>query len=258
MHPETSRDAHDPKRVYLFFALACGLTWALSAPAALTFIQAQPLSPAVMAMAGLSAWGPTLAAVAVAGSGHRRGVFRPFLAHPGWVLLALLTPLLLHLPATLLEVLLGGSPSRWVYLPDGPESIAALVMFSFGEEFGWRGYAQARIAALHGPVKGALLLGLVWAAWHLFMMFSPVDGHFDVVTAVGTIIELPLYSVLFAWFLRRTRGGLAVAIALHMGAHLDNVTHTPDDELRIRVLRVLVLLIAVAFAARSLTREDRG
>ena len=42
MHPETSRDAHDPKRVYLFFALACGLTWALSAPAALTFIQAQP------------------------------------------------------------------------------------------------------------------------------------------------------------------------------------------------------------------------
>jgi len=127
-----------------------------------------------------------------------------------------------------------------------------------GEEFGWRGYAQARIAALHGPVKGALLLGLVWAAWHLFMMFSPVDGHFDVVTAVGTIIELPLYSVLFAWFLRRTRGGLAVAIALHMGAHLDNVTHTPDDELRIRVLRVLVLLIAVAFAARSLTREDRG
>ena len=39
------------------------------------------------------------------------------------------------------------------------------IMFSLGEEFGWRGFAYPRMAQRHGPVIGSLLLGCVWAIW---------------------------------------------------------------------------------------------
>ncbi|MDQ3035216.1 MAG: CPBP family intramembrane metalloprotease [Myxococcota bacterium] len=244
----------DSRRVYPFFALACAITWALDLPFVLAVLRGDAPAPSALAMAGLGAWGPTIAAVAVAARGRRREIFGPWRTSPRWIVLALFTPLLLHLPATALDVALGGSPSQWLYLPSAPEHVAALVMFSLGEEFGWRGYAYPRVAARHGKVAGALMLGVVWAFWHFFMMFSPVDGSFDALLATTTLIELPLYSILFAWFFVRSGASIAVAIALHAGGHLDNVGRTPDGELRIRVLRIVVLAIAAALAARSLER----
>lgn len=35
----------------------------------------------------------------------------------------------------------------------------------FGEEYGWRGYLQSELFKL-GRIRGALLLGLIWGAWH--------------------------------------------------------------------------------------------
>jgi membrane protease YdiL (CAAX protease family) len=34
------------------------------------------------------------------------------------------------------------------------------------EEPGWRGFALPRLQALYGPLRGNLLLGLLWAGWH--------------------------------------------------------------------------------------------
>lgn len=253
----TPSHADDSRRVYAFFAVACGITWALDLPMALALTRGAAPPPYALAMAGLGAWGPTLAALVVASRGRRREIFGPWRTSPRWILLALFTPLLLHVPATLLEVALGGEPSQWLYPPVRPEHFVALVMFSFGEELGWRGYAYPRIAALHGQVAGALILGLVWAFWHALMMFALEDGSFDLVLATTTLIELPLYSVIIGWFLLRSGGSLAVAVALHAGGHLDNVGRTPDEEIRIRVLRILVLAIAAGLAARALQRADR-
>jgi len=48
---------------------------------------------------------------------------------------------------------------------------------------------------------------------------------------------------------------MAIAIAIHTGAHLDNVFRAPESELRLRVLRVVVLAVAAAFAARGLAAK---
>jgi hypothetical protein len=37
---------------------------------------------------------------------------------------------------------------------------------AFGEEFGWRGYAQAKLVRAFGLVSGLLLLGVIWGFWH--------------------------------------------------------------------------------------------
>jgi membrane protease YdiL (CAAX protease family) len=35
------------------------------------------------------------------------------------------------------------------------------------EEGGWRGFALPRLERLHGPLVGTLILGVLWALWHL-------------------------------------------------------------------------------------------
>ena len=42
-----------------------------------------------------------------------------------------------------------------------------------GEEPGWRGYALPRLEAALGPVRGSLVLGLLWTGWHLPLFFYP-------------------------------------------------------------------------------------
>ena len=56
----------------LFFAPACAITWVLAAPAALAWMQHQAPPPFALACAGLSAFGPLLAALAIAGNILRR------------------------------------------------------------------------------------------------------------------------------------------------------------------------------------------
>ncbi len=242
---------------YVFFALACAITWLLDVPMALAIVQKAPPSPAAMLLAGLGAWGPTLAALLIAVRRRElREVFGRWRTHPIWIAVGLVTMPALHLPATLIEVALGGEPARWFYPPVQPEHVAALVMFSLGEEFGWRGFAYPRLAERHGPVLGSILLGAVWGIWHLGMWFTPEGPPTIAALAIG-IAEMAAGSLVFAWVFERGNRSMAVAFALHASAHLDNTFRAPETETRLRVLRFLVLTLAAAFAARSLAASAR-
>lgn len=220
---------------------------------------AQPPAYA-MPLMGLGAWGPTLAAVIVAAPRSAvRAVFRRWETRPSWVIVALcVSPIALHLPATLIEVALGGQPAQWFYPPLEPERIAGLVMFSLGEEFGWRGYAYPRVVHAHGPVVGNLLLGSVWGLWHFGMMFTPERGAPELSAVCLGVLSLALSSVVWAWFLEKGNRSMAVAIALHAGAHLDNVSRAPDSEVQLKILRFLVLVVAAALAARALVKTSKA
>jgi hypothetical protein len=55
----------------------------------------------------------------------------------------------------------------------------------------------------------------------------------------------------------RGNRSMAVAIALHAGAHLDNVSRAPETEVRLRALRMAVLAVVAVAAAWSLTAQKR-
>jgi membrane protease YdiL (CAAX protease family) len=135
--------------------------------------------------------------------------------------------------------------------------VAGLVMFSVGEEFGWRGYAYPRLADRLGPARGALLLGTVWALWHLSVWIIAANGAPALSTVAFGTLELATGSVFFAWVFERSGRSLAVAIALHAGGHLDNANRAPEDEVRLRALRLIVYAAAAALAAWSLSRRER-
>ncbi len=245
--------------VYLFSVLACGITWALDLPLALAWATHAVPPAYAMPMVGLGAWGPTLAAFVIAGRRRTlRAVFGRWRTNPVYLVLGLLLPLAVQLPPTLIEVALGGHPAHWFYPPARPEQFAALLMFPLGEEFGWRGFAYPRLEERHGPVIGSLILGSVWGLWHLGMLFAPEPLRaLPPVTILLYMIELSLWSVVMAWMFERANRSIAVAIAIHAGEHLDNVNRAPDTEVRLRILRFVVLAIVAALAARSLTAKKR-
>src|SRR6476659_5912934 len=89
--------------VFAFFAAACGVTWLLATPLALAWVRHTPPAPPALAAAGLSAFGPLLAALAVAGRQRRLSeVFGQWRTNPAWVVLALFAPMGVHVLATAL------------------------------------------------------------------------------------------------------------------------------------------------------------
>jgi len=243
---------------YVCLVLACLVTWQLSAPMAFVIWSGATAPPLVVAFVALSAFGPSLAALALAAPRRELGeVFGRWHAHPKHIALALIVMPALHLVATLLEVAMGGQPAQWFYPPVRAEHVAALVLFSVGEEFGWRGFALPRLSERHGPVAAALIVGVTLSAWHFFMWFT-ADGPPGLWAFATGTAYLTLASVIIAWLFEKSGRSMAVALAMHASGHLDNVFRAPASELRLTLLRLGVLAIAAFFAARALTRSHRA
>lgn len=83
-----------------------------------------------------------------------------------------------------------------------------------GEEIGWRGFALPRMAARMGLRLASLLLGILWAAWHLpLFVIAGTDstGQSFPVYLVG----VTALSVTLAWLHSRTRGSLLLVMLMH-------------------------------------------
>src|SRR5215471_220556 len=83
-----------------------------------------------------------------------------------------------------------------------------------GEEIGWRGYALPRLAQRFGLAGGSVLLGVIWATWHLPLFFIPgaelLGQSFPVY-----LLQVTALSVVFAWLYWRTEGSLLLTMLLH-------------------------------------------
>jgi len=239
-----------------FFSVACALTWLLGLPTAVAWMRHDAPSPLAVACAGLSAFGPLLAALVFVVPERRLGaLFGRFRTNPGWVALALAAPFVIHLMATTLYACLGGRPAEWFHPPVHAEQLAALIVFPLGEEFGWRGFAYPRMVARFGIVRGSLGLGVAWGVWHLMYSITSQAAAFDPFVFGLGMLELPLYSLLIAWVFERSNRSMAVALAFHAGAHLDHVEQAPKSELGLHVLHLVVLGALAFVAARSLRCE---
>jgi membrane protease YdiL (CAAX protease family) len=81
------------------------------------------------------------------------------------------------------------------------------VPFAFGEEFGWRGYAQGKFVGEFGLFAGLPLLGLLWGFWHtpIFYFMDVFPKHPILGPFVMTPIDNILVVVPMAWLYIRSK-----------------------------------------------------
>ena len=115
---------------------------------------------------------------------------------------------------TFLLVLLGGGP--------------------LGEEPGWRGFATPRLQARYGPLWGTLLLGILWAFWHLPDFLTSQQGGGPGTGWTPFLVNLPTFlllvsalTVIFTWVFNRTRGSIFSAILMHTCVNVSQVILVP-------------------------------
>jgi uncharacterized protein len=91
-----------------------------------------------------------------------------------------------------------------------------------GEEVGWRGYALPRLTRRMGLGSAGVLLGLVWALWHLPLFFIPGTGS-DGQSFALYLMHVTALSVAMAWLYWRAAGSLLLVMLMH--AAVNNTTN---------------------------------
>ncbi len=133
-----------------------------------------------------------------------------------WYAFALgLMPATKLLVALLHRLVIGEWPvfgeTRW-YVMAGAIMISTWVQA--GEEVGWRGYALPRLAERFGLAPAGLLIGVIWAAWHLPLFFVPGGDTFGQSFPVY-LLQVVALSIAMAWLFWRTQGSLLLVMLLH-------------------------------------------
>ena len=222
-----------------YFVLAYALAWLLWLPFVLSrgggvgvLPLATPADASGLAylLVFVGAFGPALAAIIVSAAisgwaGVKSLLRRMVLVKVGirWYLVALLLPLVAYVLPLLL---LGGSAfvssllsvqgtiTLLLYLL---LSIAGMVIAApLGEEPGWRGFALPRLQEQYGPLRGSLVLGLLWGLWHLPLFLTTWEKPYE--TPLGLLLFLVQtisFTVVMTWLFNNTRGSIFLALLCH-------------------------------------------
>jgi membrane protease YdiL (CAAX protease family) len=109
----------------------------------------------------------------------------------------------------------------------GEASLALLPLFllvlfvndGLGEELAWRGFALPRLLVRHNALVASLILGSLWAAWHLPLIWTEGAPLYQQPVWL-LLLDMTAKSVLFTWVFLHTRGSALLATLLHATTHL--------------------------------------
>lgn len=162
-------------------------------------------------------------AVAEGREGLRRWGGRLFRLGVGlrWYVLAFLGVPVLIMAGTLVlpGALAGlGFPPLQLLLIYVPFLLLQLLTTGLAEEPGWRDFALVRHQRQQGPLLGTLILGVLWAGWHLPLFLSEWGrgiGGANPRTILLFVAFCLVISVVITWVFNRTKGSLPLAILIH-------------------------------------------
>jgi membrane protease YdiL (CAAX protease family) len=140
--------------------------------------------------------------------------------------------------------------------------LAPLVMFliffvtSLGEELGWMGYAIEPMQERLGAFNASVLLGLVWATWHIVML---VQAQQPLKYIVWQLLAYLPERILFVWLYNNT-GKSVFAMAVHHA--MLNVTWQLfpvngsfyDPRITALIVAVAALIVIVVWGPKTLTQ----
>ncbi|WP_255194978.1 type II CAAX endopeptidase family protein [Halorarius litoreus] len=209
--------------IAVFLALTFGFSWAVWLPAAL---EAQGVVGSAPTLPNVGAFGPTVAAFVLAayaggvGGAVRLAKRAVTLDYPKrWLLVAVGLPLVVVGSGLAVAVATDTRPSfPWAGNP-GLLPLAYVFVFLLGgpvqEEFGWRGYLLDALQDRGGATVAGVVVGLVWALWHVPLFFIPSETIYYESSFVGFAVSITLLSVLMTWVYNNTGGSLLPMLLMH-------------------------------------------
>ena len=224
-----------------FFLLTYCLSWLIWIPLTLSHFGIGPFhipestSNAVRLLGVLMPAGAAIILTAQAGGGDSlRDLFaRLFLWRVNWkwwLAAVAVQPALLGLAA--LTFNLTSKESKVI-----PQAVSAgaflvnvifLLLATLGEEIGWRGVALPALQQRNRPIKSSLILGLLWAAWHLpfWLLLDSFDQFGAGYLALNFLFVVPL-TLYMTWFFNHSQQSLLLPVMFHLSFNIVNTVLLP-------------------------------
>ena len=115
------------------------------------------------------------------------------------------------------------APESWLLML---ASVVFSTPFQAGEEIGWRGYLLPRLSDRVGLRAASLIVGLVWACWHLPFFFI-AGGDKSGQPFAPYLLGVTALSVSMAWLYWKTRGSLLLTMVMHATVNNMNLVPSP-------------------------------
>ena len=141
-----------------------------------------------------------------------------------------------------------------------PMFILYTIAAGIGEEFGWRGFLLPRLQTHHNALVSSLIIGVMWAIWHIPMYF--IRGTFQhemqsqgglLPAFLGYSLFVIVSSIWFTWIFNNTRGSVLLAAVMHgasnaWGGYIDVYRGNFGGILTFGAVSVLISIIIVLVA----------
>ncbi len=251
--------------VLAFFGLTFAFSWSFWLP--LTTIDSDFSILGYLAL-GVGAAGPSLAGViCTAWSSGRTGLHDLFksifhLRTPvHWYVLASTLPIIIALAAMAIHRVSTGLDTS--FYPNAALVALVPVWLILGlatgpiqEELGWRGYALPRLLDRLSSLQASLLLGTVWAIWHL-PLYAIKSEKLERAPLIIFLISVVALAVHYTWLWKKTSQNLFIALIFHSSINIAAflLLSNGEDRSPFIVATGLTVILAV-FVGIDLKRGD--
>ena len=133
-----------------------------------------------------------------------------------WYLAAMLVVILATMGQLFIISLMGKAFNMTLFVAQLGSFLPLLILGPLSEEIGWRGYALGRLQTRWNALTSSMIVGLVWALWHLplFMMVG-TSQHEMGIPFIGFLVGFMAISILYTWLYNNTKQSIWSAILLH-------------------------------------------
>ena len=170
-----------------------------------------------------------------------------------WAFLLVGFPAIIYLGAALNGTISDPFPfSPWYQVL--PAIAFSLFLLGTNEEFGWRGVALPLLQRKYSPFWAGLILGVIWAAWHIpaFFISGLQFESWSVLPYFGGVIVL---SIILTPIFNSARGSLLISYLFHF--QVMNPIF-PDAQPWDSLLLALAALVIVVLNRRTMFKKGTG
>jgi membrane protease YdiL (CAAX protease family) len=257
--------------VFCFFILTFAIFWggafAVYFLPELYYVQVQNGIVGILAtiLVGIPSFAPTISALIATGYFEGKTGLNHFAkslikikVKYYWYLLVFFLPIFVYSLPIIFNIAIS-NPSNSDYFNTSLWSITLstvlsnIVFAGFAEEPGWRGYALPKMNHHTRPIISGIIIGVLWALWHLpfYLLGSRPWGSFPQFVFTVTVI-----SCIYTWIYQRTKS-IPLMIIFHVMHNLSNTVfikyHNP---LWGGIIYFVILIVIIIRDSETLLKQN--